>query len=469
AQQRIDARYVLDIAEIPTFQIMRERSSTGVLDRTGLARWAQSEIAGVQAGLQLEADGRRITLQPDAPRVSTRPGAGGLRTLYWSTDFHAYVAAAHVRHLRVVDSTFPDRIGWKDIVVEPAVEPTEELRHYPNALLASPRDVTSADIAMNAGRIEVTYGSRNSVSNAAGPVTSQVRSNTLSDMLSRGTGNPLFVLLTLVIAIGLGALHALEPGHGKTLLAVSLVGARATARQALLLAVALTFAHTIGVIALGLVLLFAAQWIVPESVYPWITVFSGFFVASLGANALGRFISARRGANHQHHDHEHSHGRTEHEHHHHGHQHTIRGSAPLSFRSVVLIAMSGNIAPCPAALVVLLSALSLHRLGYGLIVVIAFSIGLAAVLTGMGIAFVRGASWLSERAAFDRMVKYGPLVSACVIAFIGAAMIGQGFASSPLQAPALLVTVLALGAVAGYALRPGHIHVRPGRPHAVAD
>ncbi len=133
---------------------------------------------------------------------------------------------------------------------------------------------------------------------------SQVRSNALSDMLAKGAANPWLVLLTLVMAIGLGALHALEPGHGKTLLAVSLVGARATSKQAFILAAALTFAHTAGVLALGLVMLAAAQWIVPENIYPWITLASGALVAMIGAQALSRYIKTRRGEDHAH-DHEH--------------------------------------------------------------------------------------------------------------------------------------------------------------------
>lgn len=126
--------------------------------------------------------------------------------------------------------------------------------------------------------------------------------------------------------------------------------------------------------------------------------------------------------------------------------------------------MSGNIAPCPAALVVLLTALSLHRVGYGLLVVIAFSIGLAAVLTGLGIAFVRGAKWLSGRPAFDRAVTYGPLVSACVIACIGAAMVGQGLRGT-LHLQTLMIVAATLLAVAVYALRPTRSRVRAHAVH----
>jgi ABC-type nickel/cobalt efflux system permease component RcnA len=151
------------------------------------------------------------------------------------------------------------------------------------------------------------------------------------------------------------------------------------------------------------------------------------------------------------HGHGHEHG---HEHHH----HVPAGSAPLSFGSVVLVAMTGNIAPCPAALVVLLAALALHQLGYGLLVIVSFSIGLAAVLTGLGIALVRGAAWLSDKPGLEKAIQYGPLVSAAIIATIGAVMLGQSAAASSLHAPAGLVALLVLAAIAGFAFSPGHVH-----------
>jgi nickel/cobalt transporter (NicO) family protein len=308
------------------------------------------------------------------------------------------------------------------------------------------------------------------------PVTSQARSNTLSDMLARGVHNPLWVVITLVVAIGLGALHALEPGHGKTLLAVSLVGARATSAQALQLAFALTLAHTAGVLALGIILVFAAGWIVPERIYPWITLLSGAVVAFMAASALERTVRKNRGAQHDHvglaHSHEsstryphpttgnHSHG------HDHGHQHdhALLDGQALSFRKVVLLAMSGNIAPCPAALVVLLAALTLHEITYGLVVIVAFSLGLALVLTALGIGLVRSAAWIATRPHFDKLTAHAPLASACIIAVIGSLMLAQG-AGATLQTPPVLVALLTLVAIASFAFAPGHTHAHGPSVH----
>ena len=142
-------------------------------------------------------------------------------------------------------------------------------------------------------------------------------------MLARGTGDPAVVALTLLVAVLLGALHALEPGHGKTLLAVSLVGARATMKQAAILAAALTVAHTAGVLALGLAINAFKSYFVPETIYPWITLLSGVAIAIVGARAVERQIRLRRPLAHVHahghdglHDHDHVHV-----HHAHGHGH----------------------------------------------------------------------------------------------------------------------------------------------------
>src|SRR4029077_6556674 len=156
-------------------------------------------------------------------------------------------------------------------------------------------DVTSVAISFVGGTPRVTADAGDDAAQNSSGQPSQARPNALSDMLARGRSTPLIFILTLLAAIGLGALHALEPGHGKTLLAVSLVGARATPKQALLLATGLTIAPTAGVLLLGVALLFAARWIVPEAIYPWITFASGLIVASLGASSLARYVRARRG------------------------------------------------------------------------------------------------------------------------------------------------------------------------------
>ncbi len=504
----VDVRYVLDMAEIPTYSEMRERSPSGKLDAGGIAAWGHDRAVSLLPQLALSVDGVPAALHVVSTAASTRPGAGGLPTFYLVATYAAALTpGAH--HLSYSDGTYADRLGWKDALVRPQTEPTHELTAYPNNLLGSPPDRTAvlADLSAT-GRVTAQVLASTQTAAAANPAPSAVRSNLLSDLLAKGTGDWKLVAFTLMVAVFLGALHALEPGHGKTLLAVSLVGARATVSQAAILAGALTVAHTIGVVGLGIAIETFKGAFVPDRIYPWITLISGIAIAVIGARSIQRQVVSMRPLEHAHgHDHDgthahaHPHVHTLSEHHHatvaealssdeelarkafashdalhaagsahdhgdgerHGHDHAtmtddeharahqIPGSAPLRFGPTVWAAMSGGIAPCPAALVVLLAAVALDKVVFGVIVVIAFSFGLAGTLTGLGIAVVRGAAFLQRRRGFERFVKYGPLVSAVAIGTIGAVMVGQGFVEQGVRVSSLLISLVTAIAIAGFA------------------
>ena len=278
-------------------------------------------------------------------------------------------------------------------------------------------------------------GDEDFASQSASPI---VRSG-ISDLFARPDQSAWLVVLTILIAFGLGALHGLEPGHGKALLAFTLVGSRATIKQAGILAASLTFAHTFAVLLLGLALFFLADF-ASESIFAWITLLSGAAVAVIGARALSSAIAHVAPA----HGHDHHHG--------------VAGDKPLRFSSAVIAAMSGGIAPCPAAIVALLTALRLHRIGFGLVLIVIFSLGLAAVLTGLGVAVVRGASWLAHHGAFARWMRYAPVVTAAIISIVGATMLAQGFIQEGASASVPLIAGLTLAAIVGYALVPRHTH-----------
>jgi len=476
--QRATLHYVLDMAEIPTFQAMRAVTPDGKMNVAQLAAWATAEGQELAPQLKLQVAGNALPFSIVRTAARTRPGAGGLPLMYFTLDASAMLPASATDYT-YRDGTFAGRLGWRDVVVAPATEPTHELLAYPSALLGSPRNLAAIDIALASG------GRAPVISPIAddGPVpgsglpSSIVKSNQLSDMLAKGTGDWTFVFFTFLVAIALGALHALEPGHGKTLLAISLVGARATVKQATILASALTVAHTIGVIALGVAISMLKGYFVPESIYPWITLVSGIVIAVIGARALQRQLRLRQTLQTAHpqasahwHDHDHAHGHShDHSHGHshdhgdaddlaHARSHAIAGSAPLTFGGTVWAAMSGGVAPCPAALVVLLAAIALNQVAYGVFVIIAFSFGLAATLTGLGIAVVRGASWLQGRPQFERFVRFGPLVSAVVIASIGAIMVGQGFAQQGALESPIAITLLTALTIAVYAFSYLFIH-----------
>ncbi len=469
AKGTVRLRYVLDLAEIPTVGVEHTIAADGRPTDAAYQAWAGAHAVAIAPLLELRADGNPLALTPDGATVRTRPGAAGLHTLYFTASFHAALPAGTHR-LAYQDRTEDGRLGWKDVVLAPATEPTRELTVYPSALIGSPRQRTTLAATIDAAGSAHAAADPAGDAVAAAPGPSLGRMNDLAAVLDRRDGGPLVFAGALLLALALGALHALEPGHGKTLLAVSLVGARATARQALILASSLTVAHTIGVFVLGAIVLCFTRWLVPEQIYPWVTLASGGFVAVLGARALGAEVRRRRPVAHTHahvhtdahpHDHDHAHGLGEHHHHHlddeaHALAHAIPGQAPLTFRTAVIAASSGNLAPCPAALVVLLAAIALHRIAFGLTLIVAFSIGLAATLTLLGLAVVRGAAWLASRPQFDRVARFAPLVSAGAIAAIGATMLGEGLVAQGIPAPVPVVAGLVILAIVGYAFAPVH-------------
>ena len=213
-----------------------------------------------------------------------------------------------------------------------------------------------------------------------------------------GREDPTFgvVLLSLLVAAFWGAAHALTPGHGKALVAGYLVGTRGRPRHAFALGATVTVTHTAGVFALGLVTLGLSTVVVPEQLYPWLTLVSGMLVVGVGAGVLLRRARHARGHHH---------------HHHHGDDIDVRG--------ILGIGAAAGLLPCPSALVVLLSAIALHRLAFGLALIVAFSFGLAATITAIGLVAVLA------RRAFGRAQLDGPVIralpalSAAVIVVVG--------------------------------------------------
>jgi ABC-type nickel/cobalt efflux system permease component RcnA len=240
-------------------------------------------------------------------------------------------------------------------------------------------------------------------------------------LISRGRLSAWVILLSLGVAAFWGAVHALTPGHGKALVAGYLVGTRGRPRDAVLLGATVTVTHTIGVFALGLVTLLLSQFVVPETLYPWLTLVSGVLVVGVGLAVL---VQRLRGtADHHHHDHDQHHGH-HHHHHHHGHGHHEHGHgrgdhAPLETRGILGVGVAAGILPCPSALVVLLSAIALHRVGFGILLILAFSLGLAATITGIGLVAVLARRAFGRLSFEGRLVRLLPAVSALVILCVG--------------------------------------------------
>jgi ABC-type nickel/cobalt efflux system permease component RcnA len=395
---RIDVSYTLDQAEIPTFQ---ER---GLAPQAVLAR----KLAEVRRGLQLTVDGRGapLTLQPGA-RITFPPGQGGLPT----TRVEVRLSGPTGRSVRFSDGTFPGRVGWKEVVAAPgtgtdvrssvpASDPTNGLRHYPSDLLKSPLDQRSAGFTAKPGSGEVIAPHGKHFGGSSGSGSGDGFASVFADAAS---GRGVLVLL-LLAAFAWGAFHALSPGHGKSMVAAYLVGTRGTARHALALGATVTIAHTAGVFALGLITLALSQYVLPEDLYPWLTLASGLLVVGVGVTVLRGRVKRARGAGA---------GGHEHHHHHHHHEHDV------SWRSLVAMGASAGLLPCPSALVVLLAALSQHQVGLGLVLITAFSLGLAATISGIGIAVVYARTLLSRFDFGGRAAGALPAASALVIVVVG--------------------------------------------------
>ncbi len=237
------------------------------------------------------------------------------------------------------------------------------------------------------------------------------------------------VLLGMVVAFSLGAIHALSPGHGKTIVAAYLVGSRGTFNHAVFLGGMVTFTHTISVFFLGFVTLFLSQYVLPEKIYPVLGAISGMSIVWIGAIMLYKRAKRLAGPGHDHHDHDHHHNHGhEHGHDHshgpHGHSHVPEGDVTLG--SLIALGASGGLVPCPSALVLLLSSIALGRVGLGLILLVSFSVGLAVVLMTIGVAVLYAKHLLpdNEKAARHPAFRLIPVLSAAIIVCIGLVMTG---------------------------------------------
>ena len=398
AGSRVYVRFVLDLAEIPTFQ-------------EGARVRAPKYAAAVARELELRLDGTRAPLRLLTHRISSRPGAGGLPTLRFEA---VYGAARTGTALTFSDRTFARRIGWREITVSardgarlvdasvPSESSSDELRVYPQQLLASPLDVREAHVSLEPGEAAgapPALDDREAAAHAGGG---------FEELVGRGELSVGVVALSLLVAVFWGAAHALTPGHGKALVAGYLIGTRGRPRDAVLLGATVTVTHTAGVFGLGLVTLVLSRFVVPEQLYPWLTLVSGLLVVGVGAAVLRRRL---HGSDH-HHDHEHG----AHAHHHVHHDHHREASA----RGGILgVGVAAGLLPCPSALVVLLSAIALHRIGFGFALIVAFSLGLAATITGIGLVAVLARRVFSRVSLDGPLVRALPSASAVVILLVG--------------------------------------------------
>ena len=448
--KQILLRYVLDFAEIPT---VSERETMGVQGNAPVSiqasqAYLRAKAASLRDGLTLTVDGKPAVLTETPVALQFRPGAGGLDTMRVSLDLTAPLPSGSAHQITYQDGNYAERTGWKEIVATgsagmalsgssvSAADVSKELTVYPaNPTLAPPQQ-TEATFTAAPGAGGAASSTLPALAPAQPPASNMhTPQDAFTQAIARKDLTPGIMLAGLLIAFIFGSFHALSPGHGKTMVAAYLVGSRGTVKHALALGIIVTVTHTLGVFALGFVTLFASKYVVPEKLYPILSVVSGLAVFGVGIWLL---TSRLRGASDDHtHGHSHDHGADEihlhlsdeehalahaqgHEHthddhghshshdHDHGHSHGFGHhhhhhvpEGPITAKSLLALGISGGIVPCPSALVVLLSAVALHRIVYGMVLISAFSVGLASVLIVIGMMVVSTRHW------FERFPRRG--------------------------------------------------------------
>lgn len=454
----IRLHYVTDMAEIPTFQTLQAitQNPAGQPSEIELNEYLERVATEYSNGLLIVVNNVRVPVRVIGKTISLPMGSGGLRTLRIECDLLVdlpSIAANSEQRLQFKDTNHMERIGWHELVVVPASgitifnstaygsALTDELKSYPEDMLSSPANERAAEFSWISGQLPA---GATALRTRDGRLAIQSR-DYLAELIAVEKITPIVALFGLLLAAGLGALHAFSPGHGKTVVGAYLVGSRGTARHAAFLGLTVTITHTSIVFLLGLLTLFASEYVVPEQLFPVLSFVSGAIVVTIGLSLFVRRLQGLiAGSAHEHghhhlngehkHDPEaHSHGESEwHSHsgetvltHSHGgsvHSHVPPGAdgSRVTWRSLLALGISGGLLPCPSALVVLLSAISLHRVGYGLALVVAFSIGLAATLTCIGLAFVYAGRFVKIPIRSRRVVRAMPILSAFVIACVGA-------------------------------------------------
>jgi nickel/cobalt transporter (NicO) family protein len=456
----VDDDYVVDMAEIPTFQTKPriDRNGDGTVSPGEAAVYVKATCAQLARGVHLGVDGHAVTLRARDGGLTFPPGQAGLSTLRLECRLHATLdtgRAADEHRLTVVDTNLTDRIGWREMTAVgdgatlqgsplPTRSVSNRLTAYPQNRLQSAPDVRRADIRFRPGGSAaptLAVPIKSPTASVARGFDQWTRSFTASVAARRLTLG--LALVALAFGIGLGALHAFAPGHGKTVMAAYLVGERGTVRDGLLIGVTVATTHTIGVLVLGLVLT-ASQTFAPESVYPWLGLASGVTFVALGVALLLGAMRRRRGVggllhgHHHVHPHAHAHdGHAHHDHAHHDESHAsdhdhVEDTGTLSRRRLLTLGFAGGLVPTPTAIVVLLGATAIGRAWFGVALVLAYGVGMAATLVGAGLLLARARRRFELRARGERFLRYAtvlPIATAVVVTGSGLWLVARAAAS----------------------------------------
>ncbi|HEY7762756.1 MAG TPA: hypothetical protein VIC52_07050 [Actinomycetota bacterium] len=427
--------YVVDMAEIPAFRERRQidRNLDDRVDEGESLAYGDAECATLADGLRVRVDGTPVPLHSTGVHALTFPaGTGGLTTLRLGCRLRGVIGTIeHGVALAYTDRNFPDALGWREITATgdrttltasdvPEVSVSDRLADYPVNEL--PLDVRRATASVSPGGPALASIPGPGVETEASSSIGDRDGGLLASLIGREDISPPLVAAMVLIALGFGAVHALGPGHGKTLIAGYLVGAGGSVRHAVGVGAAVSVMHTASVLTLGALVLSAERLFAPERIYPVLGLASGAIALVLGASLLvdrTRAIVHGKGRTHAH---PHGHRRDDGHRHDHGsrHDHAHLGpeDRPLSRRGSFALAFSGGILPSPSALLVLLASVSLGRTALGLTLIAAFSLGLAGALIGVGVISLKARD-AAERRLASGVVRFLPVASAAAITAMG--------------------------------------------------
>jgi nickel/cobalt exporter len=492
--------HVVDLAEIPTVQLAQPRAGIDAdgnrqLSDRELSAYAARECARVAPLLSVVIDGIAVDRTVTSSSAQSRPGVAGLSTTRVECSYETGVRPR--TSVEFVDPVAQERNGWREVTASsrcgalpsssvPEDSPSDLLVSYPEDLLESPVDTNRASFTVR-GDATCSAGGQDGAAAAAADVAPRGvdrLSQTFADLVGRAELTLPFALLSVAAAVLFGVLHAVAPGHGKTVMAAYLVGQRGTRRQALQLGAIVTFTHTASVLLLGALLAVGAL-AAPELAVPFTEVLSGVLLVAVGVYLV---VLARRRLRAARHDHHHAHGHADHEHSHHdhGHSHHDHGHddhdhagrlhphrlpdtlvaanalpggtavalatrplthshgarththAPLpegrlTWKSLAGMGVAGGLVPSPSALLVLLSAAALGRAWFGVVLVVAYGLGMALTLTVAGLLLLRARALLDRRGwslgRGQRLARLLPVGTAVVVVLLGLGLVLRGAAS----------------------------------------
>lgn len=483
---------VIDHAEVPTFQARQELD----IDLDGSVSDVEMEDARIATcdelatDLRLTVAGAAADLRLVEAGLSFPLGAGGLSTMRQVCAYEAPLdppVGADPVTVTFADQSSAERLGWREIVVQGsgvtvrAVDGelrggsvSDRLLAYPDDRLATPLSDDSLTIAASLGgptltAFDVPDGEPvaravpSAVPSAApSPVAASPRPEPAASaapaVIPGGIGSgelpaifreadltPLVLLVSMLTAAALGAGHALTPGHGKTLMAAYLVGTRGSARHALGLGISVSVSHTAGILALAAIVVAAADVLPPDVVVRWAPLVAAVSIVAIGGWMLAGEVGRRRaprdedhGAQEHGHEHADDHGHGHPHGHDHGHDHPdadapVPGST-ITWRSLFLLGLAGGLIPSTSALLILLGTIAAGRPAFGFILVAAFGLGMAAVMSGVGLALV-AARERFDRTEVDggvaRMREAVPLAAAVVVLGFGVVLTAQAISAAP--------------------------------------